>query len=258
VHEVFDHLLNRLGPAMASPVMVLGDGRWTVTEQLRRRGASVETVGGDWPSIQLPRRFDLAIVEPRSDSDAVAALHCAVQHLEPGGCVLLAPGPDDSLAARFDLVAVAEALPDGVRVALWRRTDRRTIHDVVFAARSRINRTSANDLAARLRSSDPPTVIDTRTATDRHRFGVIAGSIHVPRTVVEWHLDPANGYRHPSVSSLDQPLVVVCNGGYSSALAAVSLLDLGFTDVADLVGGVRAWIGAGHPVVAADHSHLDI
>ena len=73
-----------------------------------------------------------------------------------------------------------------------------------------------------------------------------------------WHLDPANGYRHPSVSSFDQPLVVVCNGGYSSALAAASLLDLGFVDVADLVGGMRAWTGAGHPVVAADHSHLDI
>ena len=258
MHGVFDPLLDRLGVMSSSPVLVLGDGRWTVTEQMRRRGASTETVGGDWPSIQLPRRFGLAIVEPRSDSDVVAAVHCAVQHLEPGGCVLLAPGPDDSLAARFDLVPVAEALPDGVRIVLVRRTDRRTIHDVVFEARTRIARTTADELAARLHSSDPPIVVDTRTATDRHRFGVIAGSVHVPRTVVEWHLDPANGYRHPSVSSFDQPLVVVCNGGYSSALAAASLLDVGFVDVADLVGGMRAWIGAGHPVVAADHSHLDI
>ncbi len=82
--------------------------------------------------------------------------------------------------------------------------------------------------------------------------------MHVPRTVVEWHLDPANGYRHPAVDSFDQPLVLVCNGGYSSSLAAASLLDLGFTDVADLVGGHRAWVAAGLPVVAPDHSHLDL
>ena len=255
---VLDDLLDRLVPAMASPVLVLGDGRWTVTEQLRNRGASTAVVCGDWPSIQLPRRFDLAIVEPTHQSDVVAAVHCAVQHLESGGRVVLAPGPDDSLAIRFDLEPVAEALPDGVRVAVLRRPDRRTIHDVVFEARTRIARTTADELAARLRAPVSPTVVDTRTATDRDRFGVIAGSIHVPRTLVEWHLDPANGYRHPLVSSFDQPLVVVCNGGYSSALAAQSLLDIGFVDVADLVGGMRAWIRAGHPVVAPDHSHLDI
>lgn len=255
---MLDDLLDRLEPAMRSPVLVLGDGRWTVTEQLRSRGVSVEAVGGDWPSVQLPRRFDLAIVEPTYEADVVAALHCAVAHLEPGGLVLLVPGPDDSLAARFDLESIAEVLPDGVRVVVWRRPDRRTIHDVVFEARTRIARTTADELAARLRAPDSPTVVDTRTATDRDRFGVIAGSIHVPRTLVEWHLDPANGYRHPLVSSFDQPLVIVCNGGYSSALAAQSLLDIGFVDVADLVGGMRAWIRAGHAVVAPDHSHLDI
>lgn len=255
---VLDDLLDHDVPAMGSPILVLGDGRWTVTEQLRRRGALLEVVDGDWPSIQLPRRFDLAIVEPTHEFDVVAAVHCAVQHLAPGGRVLLAPGPDDSLAVRFDLVLVAEALPDGVRIAVLRRPDRRTIHDVVFDARTRITRTTADELAARLRMPDPPTVVDTRTATDRDRFGVIAGSIHVPRTLVEWHLDPANGYRHPEVSSFEQPLVVVCNGGYSSALAAASLRELGFLDVADLVGGMRAWIRGGHRVVAADHSHLDI
>lgn len=87
---------------------------------------------------------------------------------------------------------------------------------------------------------------------------MIAGSIHVPRTVVEWHLDPANGYRHPDVTSFDQSLVLVCNGGYSSSLAAANLLDLGFTDVGDLVGGVRAWINAGLDVAEPDHSHLDL
>jgi len=100
--------------------------------------------------------------------------------------------------------------------------------------------------------------LSTPVLTDRDRFGVIAGSIHVPRTLVEWHLDPANGYRHADVTAFDQPLVLVCNGGYSSSLAADSLLDLGFTDVSDLIGGIRAWVEAGLEVVEPDHSHLDL
>ena len=104
--RVLDDLFDRSLPtALPSSVLVLGDGRWIVTEALRARGARPEVVDGDWPSIQLPRRHRLAIVEPSSVPDVVAALHCAVQHLEPGGSVLLAPGPDDSLADRFDLVA---------------------------------------------------------------------------------------------------------------------------------------------------------
>lgn len=251
-----DELLDRL--PVGTPVLVAGEGRWPLTQRLCARGARVDVVGGDWPSIQLARRFDVAVVEPTVEVGFVAAVHCAVQHLAPGGRVLLAPGPDDSIANRFELTTVAEARLDGVRIAVLQRTDRRTIHDVVFDARARISRTSADELAAALRRPDAPTVVDTRTATDRHRFGVIAGSIHVPRTLVEWHLDPANGYRHPLVSSFEQPLVIVCNGGYSSALAATSLLDLGFTEVADLIGGMRAWLRSGHPVVVPDHSHLDL
>ena len=87
---------------------------------------------------------------------------------------------------------------------------------------------------------------------------MIEGSVHIPRTVLEWHLDPANGYRHVDAQSFDQAIVVVCNGGYSSALGAASLRRLGFTDVGDLVGGMRAWAHVGLAVVAPDHSHLDL
>jgi rhodanese-related sulfurtransferase len=238
--------------------LALGGGHSVVAAGLRSRGTLVEAVSGDWPSIQLPRRYPLVIVEP-SDAihDRTAVVHCAAQHADPGGDVLLM-SDGRGVAERFDLLELACLTVEGVAIALCRRTDRVTIHDKVFAARSRISRFTAVELATRLRSPDAPTVVDTRTATDRGRFGVIAGSIHVPRTVVEWHLDPANGYRHPAVTSLDQPLVLVCNGGYSSSLAAASLLDVGFTDVADLVGGVRAWIDAGLDVGEPDHSHLDI
>jgi rhodanese-related sulfurtransferase len=224
---------------------------------LRDRGTHVDAVRGDWPSIQLPQRYAVVIVEPVDASQDVAAMvHCAVQHTEMAGHVVLMV--DAVVAERFDLRRCDSVAVEGAEITWCRRTERVTIHDRVFAARSRIQRVAPLELAERLRQRHAPTIVDTRTATDRSRFGVIEGSIHVPRTVVEWHLDPANGYRHAAVTSFDQPLVLVCNGGYSSSLAAASLLDLGFTDVGDLVGGVRAWIDAGLAVVAPDHSHLDL
>jgi rhodanese-related sulfurtransferase len=199
--------------------LALGSGHSVVAEGLVRSGVAVAVAKGDWPSVQLPRRYPLVVVEPPTGSDDV----------------------------------------EGSPIVRYERTDRVTIHDRVFTARTRIRRVTPHELAAQLLlERGGPTVVDTRTATDRGRFGVIAGSIHVPRTLVEWHLDPANGYRHSDVTSFDQPLVLVCNGGYSSSLAAENLLDLGFTDVGDLVGGIRAWTAAGFEVVEPDHSHLDL
>jgi rhodanese-related sulfurtransferase len=239
--------------------LALGTGHSIVVAGLRSRDRAVDVVAGDWPSIQLARRYSLVIVEPPDRShDVAAVVHCAAQHVGPGGEVVLMADAVREAADRFELRELDRVDVEGTEIARYRRTDRITIHDKVFAARSRIGRVVAQDLAASLLRDGSPTVVDTRTATDRGRFGVIAGSIHVPRTLVEWHLDPANGYRHPAVTSFDQSLVLVCNGGYSSSLAAESLLDVGFTDVSDLVGGIRAWTDAGFEVVEPDHSHLDI
>jgi rhodanese-related sulfurtransferase len=245
------------------PALRLGDaGRWLV-DALTERGVGVEVATGDWPSIQLAQRRGVVIADPSGDQ-APAIVHCAVQHLRPGGLVVLCTdGPDGGsdaadVADRFELEPLASFEGAGRSCTVYGRPTRFTVHDLVFEARSTIRRIGAEDLATALEGPSPPTVVDTRTNTDRHRYGVIAGSIHAPRTVVEWHLDPANGYRHPAVESLDQPIVIVCNGGYSSSLAAANLVRLGFTDVADLIGGMRAWTAAGHPTVEPDHSHLDI
>ncbi len=188
-----------------------------------------------------------------------AAIHQAVQHLDRGG-VLAIPATLDAIfgAACAELGLQRDADAESGAVAVYRRGKRTTVHDLLWDARATIRRVAADRLAAELSSDRPPVVVDTRTHTDRDRMGVIPGSIHVPRTVLEWHLDPANGYRHPAVTGFDQPLVVVCNGGYSSSLAAASLQQLGFTNVRDLIGGVRAWTQHGHPVHAPDHAHLDL
>jgi rhodanese-related sulfurtransferase len=220
-------------------------------------------------ALQLDTRFDLVwltVPQPRvgSSADPRALVHAAVQHMVPGGVLIIEPDPrgaDDvafsALCAEFDLIDDSANAIDHTLLS-FRRTERFTVHDLVFEARSTIRRVSTTELRCRLESTDPPVVIDTRTQTDRRRFGVIDGSIHAPRTVLEWHVDPSNGYRHPAMRSFDQPIVVICNGGYSSSLAAANLVRLGFTDVADLIGGVHAWRAAGLPVATPDHSHLDL
>lgn len=235
----------------------------------------------DLATMQLPRRFRLVAMPGNvmifcRPEHRRAIVHTVAQHLEPGGAVVagfaleegrgaLTLDEYDALCAdcELDLVdryATWEGEPyggGGYAVSIHRRADRFNVHDLLYRARARIARVTPTHLAEQLDGPSPPLVVDTRTQTDRARFGVIDGSIHVPRTVLEWHLDPANGYRHPAARSLEQPIVVVCNRGYSSSLGAASLVDLGFTAVADLIGGMHAWITEGRPVVPADHDHLD-
>jgi rhodanese-related sulfurtransferase len=161
----------------------------------------------------------------------------------------------------FELVPIDVTESDDLAAigdVVLQRTARFTVHDMLFEARRMIERIDPSELARRCDEPNPPTVVDTRTHVDRRRHGVIPGAIHVPRTVLEWHLDPANGYQHPSVTSFAQPLVVVCNGGYSSSLAAASLMRIGYGAVADLIGGHHAWCSAGFGVDPPDHSHLDL
>jgi rhodanese-related sulfurtransferase len=243
----------------------------------RAKAPEVSWMHIDLATMQLHRRFGIVAMPGNvmlfcREVDRRSVVHSCVQHLQPGGLLVAGFGCDSSLTlADYDALCDDCELTLVQRWATWdrqpydggayavsvhRRSQRFNVHDLLFAARDTFDRCQPHELAARLRSDDPPLVVDTRTPSDRQRFGVIAGSIHVPRTVLEWHLDPANGYRHPAVSSFDQPLVVVCNGGYSSTLGAANLVALGFTHVSDLVGGMSGWIAAGGAVEPPDHTHL--
>ena len=94
-------------------------------------------------------------------------------------------------------------------------------------------------------------IVDIRADTDRMRNGIVPGTLHIPRTVLEWRLDPDSEWRSPYISGLDQPIILLCDHGYSSSLAAATLLDLGFWRVADVIGGFEAWRNAGLPVGTA-------
>jgi rhodanese-related sulfurtransferase len=87
-------------------------------------------------------------------------------------------------------------------------------------------------------------VIDTRSAAQRERDGELDGAIVVERNALEWRLDPTCPYKLPELHSVDQPIVIVCDEGYGSTFAALSVRQLGLQDVTDLAGGFKAIIEA--------------
>ena len=123
---------------------------------------------------------------------------------------------------------------------------RHTIDDVLAAARSRIRRYAPD--AASVAAARGAVLVDTRSDGDVRREGRIPGSVYIHRNVLEWRCDPASSHKDPRVSDLGATIIVVCNDGYSSSLAAASLLELGFANAGDLIGGFRGWVAAGLPV----------
>ncbi|MDX6298941.1 MAG: hypothetical protein QOF53_155 [Nocardioidaceae bacterium] len=89
-------------------------------------------------------------------------------------------------------------------------------------------------------------LVDTRPQASREAEGDLPGAVVIERTVLEWRLDPASDARLP-YASYDLHVVLVCNEGYSSSLAAATLQQLGIHLATDLIGGFRAWKAAGLP-----------
>lgn len=93
-------------------------------------------------------------------------------------------------------------------------------------------------------------LVDIRYAALRERDGVIPGALVVERNELEWRLDPQGSHRVPEATSHGLRVVVICNEGYASSLAAASLHRLGLDRATDLVGGFQAWKAAGLPVAS--------
>ncbi|MGW1885390.1 rhodanese-like domain-containing protein [Streptomyces sp. NPDC001970] len=91
-------------------------------------------------------------------------------------------------------------------------------------------------------------LVDIRYAALRDRDGLIPGALVVERNELEWRLDPQGSHRAPEATSHDLHVVVICNEGYASSLAAASLKQLGLHRATDLVGGFQAWRTEGLPV----------
>ncbi|MER7519791.1 rhodanese-like domain-containing protein [Streptomyces sp. NPDC126499] len=92
-------------------------------------------------------------------------------------------------------------------------------------------------------------LVDTRYAALRERDGLIPGALVVERNELEWRLDPLGSHRAPQADSHDLRVVVLCDEGYASSLAAASLRRLGLHRATDVIGGFQAWRAAGLPIL---------
>ncbi|MEN8918685.1 MAG: rhodanese-like domain-containing protein [Octadecabacter sp.] len=120
--------------------------------------------------------------------------------------------------------------------------------DMVAAARARIEEVETADLIALV--EDPNVVIvDIRDVRERGR-GFIPGSLHAPRGMVEFWVDPESPYYKP-VFGQDKRYVFHCASGWRSALTVATLQDMGF-DAAHLREGFSTWEKQGGPVEVPD------
>ncbi|MEE1772632.1 rhodanese-like domain-containing protein [Streptomyces sp. JV185] len=120
------------------------------------------------------------------------------------------------------------------------------IDELLVRVRAGFVRVGPQEAAAA--AADGALLVDIRYAELRERDGLIPGALVVERNELEWRLDPWGSHRVPQAVSHDLRIVVVCNEGYASSLAAASLRQLGLDRATDLIGGFQAWRAAGLPV----------
>ena len=118
--------------------------------------------------------------------------------------------------------------------------------DVILAdARGRLRRVTPGEAYREMSSG--AVLIDIRPAAQRRRDGEIPGSAVVERNHLEWRVDPCSEARLPWVTGYDHRIIVFCQDGYTSSLAAAALLDLGLCRATDMAGGFTEWVAAGLP-----------
>lgn len=127
------------------------------------------------------------------------------------------------------------------------RSDRLTVGGFLADARAGLDRVTGGQLD-RIRR-DGGRVIDIRNDHTRLPEGHIPGSVVIDRLVLEWRLDPTSGAVMDDAPGFDDVIIVVCNEGYSSSIAAKDLQRLGFRRATDLIGGFRQYAADGLPVV---------
>ncbi|MFD8808161.1 rhodanese-like domain-containing protein [Streptomyces sp. NPDC059597] len=124
------------------------------------------------------------------------------------------------------------------------------IDELLERVRDGYRRVEAREAYEAARDGDA-LLVDIRYAALRERDGLIPGALVVERNELEWRLDPQGSHRLPEATGHDVRVLVLCNEGYASSLAAASLHQLGLHRATDVVGGFQAWRAAGLPVESA-------
>ena len=114
----------------------------------------------------------------------------------------------------------------------------RTIDEVLASARDRLTRLTPGQ--ARAARAAGAVLVDIRPAAQRAAEGGLPGALVVERNVLEWRFDPACDARLP-IAAYDLQVIVICQEGYTSSLAAAALQELGIEQATDVIGGYAAW-----------------
>jgi rhodanese-related sulfurtransferase len=133
---------------------------------------------------------------------------------------------------------------------IHRGRSRSTVEQLLAEARVHLDRLTPERAHAAVRVG--AVMIDIRSELQRERDGVIPGSRFVARNVLEWRCDPVSPWRDRAITDARARLIVICNEGYQSSLAAATLQRLGLPDATDVIGGFQAWKAARLPVRSAN------
>jgi rhodanese-related sulfurtransferase len=112
------------------------------------------------------------------------------------------------------------------------------IDAVLEAARTKLSRIDARDVPGALQRG--ALLVDIRPAAQRAREGDVPAALVIERNVLEWRCDPTSDARLPEAAGDDVEWIVLCSEGYTSSLAAASLVDLGLHRATDVIGGYQA------------------
>ena len=115
------------------------------------------------------------------------------------------------------------------------------IDQLLELARQQIRRVEVDELDDEVAAG--ALLVDIRPEINRRDEGELPGAMVVDRIVLEWRLDPTSPACLPEATA-GRRVILFCNEGYASSLAAATLVELGLRDATDLVGGYRAWATA--------------
>lgn len=118
--------------------------------------------------------------------------------------------------------------------------------ELVGEAKAKVRGLSPEEVAGELERGDA-VLVDLREGPELEASGRIAGSVHVPRGMLEFRADTSSAY-HDEVLDPGRRVILHCASGGRSALAAATLQDMGYGDVAHLDGGITRWAEEGRPV----------
>ena len=129
----------------------------------------------------------------------------------------------------------------------------KTAMEMIMEAKAQVGAVGPADAAAEL-ASGKAVVLDVREA-EEWQHGHIDGSVPAPRGLVEFFADPTSP-RHKEVLDPARRVIVVCASGARASLAALTLKEMGYEDVAVLEGGLKAWMDAGLPTCEHEYSGI--